>query len=439
MPDQHVCERVHLVLGDHQRRGQNDVGSRRAHDDPVGTGTGLHLGGVAVELDAQHQPHPADLADVAQLFERPERSQQPLPQLRGAIQQALALQDVDVGECHGRANGMAVVGEAVEEGSAPGELQHPPSDQDGAHGDVTAGDALRGDDHVRLDAVPLGGEPVTGAAERRDDLIDDEQDAVAAQHVLDPLPVAVRRRHHAAHAERGLADERGDVLRADRRDPLLQLGDEHVRRVRAVLQPVGLGEVLDPGHERTVAGAQPVHPGGGQGSRAHAVIPARPGEDDGPLRVTGVMVRQPREFDGGLVALRSAVGEEHPLDARGGEPEEPLGEPDGRLVRVVAERRVELQLRDLLGGHGGQFLAAVPDRALPETTGAVDERPAGDVPQRGTVAPVDDERFQGRADDGMRVDHRPHVRLGELLRMRRVLGHGSAPPYSRTDTDLGSR
>jgi hypothetical protein len=61
----------------------------------------------------------------------------------------------------------------------------------------------------------LRAEPATGAAEAADHFIGDQQDAVLVDDPLDLRPISRRRNNDAARALDRLADERGNLVRAD--------------------------------------------------------------------------------------------------------------------------------------------------------------------------------------------------------------------------------
>src|SRR5690606_40286103 len=87
-------------------------------------------------------------------------------------------------------------------------------------------------------AVVLVGKPLARTAEAVDDLIENEQHAVAAADVLHRPPVLRRRHQHAHAALDGLHDDRGHRLRAFRHDGVLQRPGRRQLRSHA-LQPKG--------------------------------------------------------------------------------------------------------------------------------------------------------------------------------------------------------
>ena len=73
-----------------------------------------------------------------------------------------------------------------------------------------------------LEAEALGGEPGAAAPEAGDHLVGDEEHAALAADPLHLLEVALGRREHAARADHGLAEERGDAILAHAVDRLLE-------------------------------------------------------------------------------------------------------------------------------------------------------------------------------------------------------------------------
>src|SRR5262245_30170293 len=93
-------------------------------------------------------------------------------------------------------------------------------------------------------------EPPPQPTEPANDLIADEQDAMAATDRLHPRPIARRWNDHSARTLNRFADERRDILRTDCKDSLLDgtrgtLG----KPLRVFAEPfaerVGLHDVLD--------------------------------------------------------------------------------------------------------------------------------------------------------------------------------------------------
>ena len=148
--------------------------------------------------------------------------------IAGVVDQALATDDLQVGDTGGGAQRMAGVGPAMADGAefAGALLQHLPhavTDDDPGQRLIGAGQALGDGDQVRLDAEVLEAELAADAPETTHYLIADHQDVVALEHGLDGLPVALRRRHDATGAQHRFADEGADGLRPFGLDHRLEL------------------------------------------------------------------------------------------------------------------------------------------------------------------------------------------------------------------------
>jgi hypothetical protein len=233
-------QRVDLGVGDDQRRAADDavadgadhqaVADAQVADDRPGLAFLVEEAMVgallADDLDGADQAQRAGLADQRVVVQRGQRlGQIGAGVVAGALDQALALQDLDVLQRHGGAGRVARIGEAVDE--VPALLLQLGDDEVGhAHGrnrQVAGRQALGHGDHVGLHAVVLVAEPLAQPPEAADHLVADQQDAVLAAHGLDRRPVAVGRDDHPARPLDRLADEGRDVLGADLQDLVLDL------------------------------------------------------------------------------------------------------------------------------------------------------------------------------------------------------------------------
>ena len=173
--------------------------------------------------------------------ERRERSGERALHLPAPLEQAVALEQVEVRQRGGAARGVA--GVRRRRGAArrrPGSSQNGAAtllgDHHAAERQVAAGDALRERDHVGHDVPALDPEPGAQAAEAADHRVDDEQDAVLAADAGDRLEVAVggevgRRRRRSPARRRTPRRARG----RSRRSPAQRLhgvvrDDRDVRR-----------------------------------------------------------------------------------------------------------------------------------------------------------------------------------------------------------------
>ena len=144
----------------------------------------------------------------------------------GAGEQALAIEDVEDGEPGRHGDRVAAEREDVLErrARAPERVPVRLPDRDRAERRVAAGDPLAHRDHVRHDAPAVDRERRAGPPEAGDDLVHDEEDAVAVADLAHEREVVVRRCDRAAHGrDDRLRDEGGDAAGARIEDRPLEL------------------------------------------------------------------------------------------------------------------------------------------------------------------------------------------------------------------------
>src|SRR5688572_30471692 len=117
--------------------------------------------------------------------------------LARTLEKPLLLVKLQSGEAGSSGHWMTGVGIAVKEldhmiGRGHEGIIDMLADHDAAHGYGTGSDALGEGDHVGQHAEALGGKSVTEAAESRDDLIEDQQDAVFVAEFAKTLEIALR-------------------------------------------------------------------------------------------------------------------------------------------------------------------------------------------------------------------------------------------------------
>src|SRR5437867_9412507 len=190
---------VHVVLVDHQRRGEAERALPGAEQQQAPLERPLHqlvgdlgrrLAGLAIldELDADHQAAATYLADRRVLLLQALRTREQSLTQRRDLGQQLALHDVQRGERRGAAHGVAAERAAVR-------ARLPFHDRlfrdDRADGHAAA-EALRREQNVGLDALVLAGEHASGPADAALDLVAHEQDAVAVAQLAQCLEVSGR-------------------------------------------------------------------------------------------------------------------------------------------------------------------------------------------------------------------------------------------------------
>ena len=206
-------------------------------------------------------------------------------------------------------------------------LHHAVVGDDGADRRVGRGQALGGQDHVRLDVVLLRAEPGAEAAEAVDDLVGDQQDAVVVADLADALEVALRRGEDAAGVLDRLHDHHRDRGRVERLQRVQEVVEQEVRELllrlplRAVVA-VGVAAVADLGDERLERRAQ--RPDAVDRQRAHGGAVVGDVAADGlPALLAARRVVLAGELPGGLDGLGAAGDEEDAVEAFRGEARRP--------------------------------------------------------------------------------------------------------------------
>ncbi len=167
------------------------------------------------------------------------------------------------------------------------------------------------------------------------------------------------------------------------------------------------------GHQRLELRLEGRQPGDRQRALRGAVVGHRAADDLVLHRLAGELEVVLRELPRGLDGLAAAAGEEDPVEVAGSVVRDPLGELDGRRVRVGPQGE-EGQLRGLLGGRLGQLGAAVADLADEQPGEGVEVLAALRVPDVGAVA-LDDDRHVAVVVAGHPREVHPQVLAGGLL------------------------
>src|SRR5690606_35279171 len=242
-------------------------------------------------------------------------------------------------------------------------------------------------------AVVLVGKPLACTAEAVDDLIENEQHAVAAADVLYGLPILRRRDQHADAALDGFHDDRSHGIRAFGDDGLLQ-GPRRSQLGRDAANPKGAAVRVRRRHvDETVAvrAKAPLalgDPAYGQGGEAGAVIREVAADElvAGLMRAHLALVL-PGQLHGGLVGLGAAVDEVHVAQA----PARQVGQLVGQYRRGTVDLQVWVirQLQHLLV-HGVRDLPPpVADVDAPQARHGVQVLAPFGVDDGRAVGPLD--------------------------------------------------
>ena len=269
-----------------------------------------------------------------------------------------------------------------------------------------AGDALGGEQDVRLDAPMLDRPHLAGPPGAGLDLVGDEQDAVLRAQLPEPLEEAVLGDDVATLALDRLDHDRGDLVRG------------HEPAEKDVVEPL---EVLDPAERRVIdAGEQRVEAGvilrfrRGQGDGA--IRPAmKPAEESNDVRAPGVVAG---ELHRGLDRLRAGVAEVRPELARHRRDPRDRGRGLGVDRQVEVRGRVVDELGRLLldrADDAGMAVARGVDR---DARREVEEQVPVDVLD-GHAQPADRHdrvgaREAGRGPRLVELDVRASLRAGDL-------------------------
>ena len=205
------------------------------------------------KFDACHQADAAHVADMGVVAHRAAQGvQQDGSELGGVLDHVFFLDDVEIGQCYGRANRMAGIGKAVHHraflfGCTGKHLPHAVRDDRGGHREIGARQALGERDDIGAQPVGAAAEPLAGAPEAGDHLIRDQQDVVAGQHLLHAGEIPLGRKQHAAGTHDGFRDEGGNRVGTFAGDHLFQFRDQAVGKGRLGLALVGEGEMMRAG------------------------------------------------------------------------------------------------------------------------------------------------------------------------------------------------
>ena len=259
-----------------------------------------------------------------------------------------------------------------------------------------------------------GPEPLAGAAEAADHLVEDEQGAVLVAQPADSGKVTLWRREHAARSLHRLGDHRGH--------PLAVLGEGGGHRLDVVV-----GDLHEVGDQVAPALAVEGDALGGGAAEVGAVVAVGPGDHHLALGAAGALGVEAGELERSVDRLRSRASQEHPAVAQRGALHDHLGRSGCGRVGERVEGVVGLQLAHLRSHRVGHLGASVADLAVPEAGQAVDVRTSLVVVERGARRPHDVDHVGLRLGRrGERVEQGMVAHRTRLLRWWRAEAVGSA-------------
>src|SRR4051794_23714005 len=293
---------VAAVVGAGDQAALEQLGADEAAQQVLDLGALEALLGLLVldeleRMEVAGAAHVADERDVAQAVEH---AAQPGLVLADVLEDALLLEDRDVGQRDPAAHRVPGEREAVDERVRALEerLGDPVGDDRGSHRRVGRRQALGRRDDVGLIVEALGPEPLAEPAERADDLVGDEQDVVLVADLADALEVALGRREAAAGVLGRLEEHGRDGVGALEADALVDrlrqgLGAEPGRE--PVL--VGVRDVAAARGERLEGLAQRGDAGDGERAQRGPVVGGLAGDDLRLVRLAVELVELADELD----------------------------------------------------------------------------------------------------------------------------------------------
>src|SRR5205807_3586424 len=279
-----------------------------------------------------------NIGDYRHVLERPERVEKIWRKRGAALEQTLALVDIQGRQARRARRGVAGIGVAVKKlygsvgGGAHNRVVNALADRDRTHRLRAVGDALGHGHQVRRDAEALRGECRPGAAEATDYLVEDEKDAVRVADVAQSLQIALRR-HQAAGRSGDRLDETGrDVLGAVKVDEAQQVfgqldalaafaGDEEI------LLDVRVAHMRDARQRRTESASIVDHAGQRNAAEIDTVVRTLAGDEHvAPALPARLMIGE-RDFHRRVDRLGTGIDEKNPVQVARRE----LGDASGEL------------------------------------------------------------------------------------------------------------
>ena len=222
----------------------------------------------------------------------------------------------------------------------------------------------------------LGTEPLAGAAEPGNDLVEYQKRSVVVAESAQPFQVAVGRQVDPACTLDGFGDHRGDAV--------APVGEQGGCRLQVVV-----GDLFEVGYQ--VAPPLPVggDPLGAGAPEVGAVVAVGAPHYHLPFGVAGQLVELADHLQDGVDGLGTRAAEEHPSVRVGGPFDDHGSRLGRRFVGEWVEDVVGLETSHLLGHRVDDLGPSVPHLAIPEAGQPVHVLVTGVVPEQRSLTPDD--------------------------------------------------
>ncbi len=343
--------------------------------------------GARREFDGAHHAEVAHVDDLVMVRERMEEVCKRLFERQRLLENPFFIVHVHRGEAGGRRDRVARVGVAVEQlDHVVGALHDRVMDlllhEHRAHRDDAVGQTLGRRDDVGRHAESLGAESFADPAEGRDDLIEDQQDAVCIADLPQPLEIADRRRQDTGRARDRLDDDGRDVAAVVQHAQALEilgqframLGQTAAEGVAPDVQRVP--QVIDARQQRRAEDFAVRHDAAHRhAAEVHAVITLLATDQSRAVTFAfGAMVGE-GDLECRVDRLRSGVREEHIRESIGCHVDDALGQCKRLVVAHLEGNRV-VERGDLLLHGLDDLRVAMADAARPQARKRVVDAPA---------------------------------------------------------------
>ncbi len=348
-----------------------------------------------------------------------------------ARQQPLTRVDVERGEPRRAGDRVRGIGVAVEQLDGVLGTRHEgvvdlAAHDHAAHRHHAVREPLGAGDDIRRDVELLCGERRSRAAEARDHLVEDQQDAVLRAQLAQPLQVAFRRQQHAGRARDRLDDHGRDRRGVVQPDQPLQLVGEfravlgQAARERVAPQVVRVLQVIDTRQGRAEELAVVDHAAHGDAAEADTVIAALAADEALARGFAAHAMPGQRDLERGVHGLGARIREEHVIEAGRRQLDDAVRELECGGMAELERRRV-VECRELLRDGLDDLPPPVPGHHAPESRRAVEDLPAVVRP----VVHALGAREQPRRGLELAIRRERHPEGFELL-TRRSIGQGHA-------------